>query len=103
MPSTRGIEIIMKKYSYKEAVALFQKAVPTDFPRKPCEEQSSCRMGGWLLNDAEGNYVAFVSNFSGVNYLDLVETTPTQKPQDDGITNQLYAEFKEKHGRKYNG
>ena len=103
MPSTRGIEVIMKKYSYKEAVALFQKAVPTDFPRKPCEEQSSCRMGGWLLNDAEGNYVAFVSNFSGVNFLDLVETTPTQKPHIRGVNDQRYAEFKEKHGRKYNG
>ena len=93
----------MKKYSYKEAVALFQKAVPTDFPRKPCEEQSSCRMGGWLLNDAEGNYVAFVSNFSGVNFLDLVETTPTQKPHIRGVNDQRYAEFIKKHGRKYNG
>ncbi len=38
-------------------------------------------MGGWLLKDANDMHIGFVSNYGRTSYMNVVETTATNKPR----------------------
>lgn len=67
--------------SFTRVLKVFEKTKPKGFTRQPSEEHSSERMGGWLLKDANDMHIGFVSNYGRTSYMNVVETTATNKPR----------------------
>jgi hypothetical protein len=73
------------------------KKIHPHYSRTPSEKFSSARMGGWLLRDADDMYIGFLSKRGGCEVVDLVETTPENKPQIRGVNDEKYKEFKQRY------
>ena len=56
------------------------------YTRVPCEKNSSARMGGWLLKDADNMYIGFASHRGGMQLLEIADTTPDNVPHIRGAT-----------------
>lgn len=71
----------MLENSFSKMLKVFEETKPKDFTRQPSEKFSSERMGGWLLKDANDMHIGFVSNYGRTTYMNVVETTATNKPR----------------------
>tara|TARA_R100001129_G_scaffold155199_1_gene118116 strand:+ start:200 stop:454 length:255 start_codon:yes stop_codon:yes gene_type:complete len=82
--------------TFNEIVQQLNSKYP-HYTRVPCEENSSARMGGWLLKDADNMYIGFVSYRGGAQLLEIAETTPDNVPNMRGANDEKYKEFKNKY------
>ena len=73
----------MKRTNFTEITERFKRDNP-NYARTPNEKYSSSRMGGWLLKDANNQYIGFASYKGSYQLVDLVETTPENKPSYRG-------------------
>lgn len=84
--------------TFNEVLQQLKNEYP-DYNRIPCEKNSSARMGGWLLKDADNMYIGFVSFRGGAQLLEIAETTPDNKPHIRGVASEKFKEFKANHKR----
>tara|TARA_R110002051_G_scaffold305657_1_gene375726 strand:+ start:109 stop:324 length:216 start_codon:yes stop_codon:yes gene_type:complete len=65
----------MIKLTYTEALALFSGEVPVAYTKVVCPNNSSLRLGGWLLKDKRNMMIGFVGHRGDVRWHDYRDVT----------------------------